>query len=95
MRNAARHSPLRITPRVGMPNAKCAMRWKTACHEGDAETFVSRGGWRVKPFVRTVWSNAASLCMCVLWDEHVQTEHGFDAMHGLSVGKDLNGSQDF
>ena len=72
------------------------MRWKTAC-QGDAETFVSRGGWRVKPFVRTIWSNAASLCMCVLWDEHVQTEHGFDAMHGLSpLGRQiLNGSQDF
>lgn len=38
--------------------------------------FVSRGGWRVKPFVRTIWSNAASLYMCVLWHEYVQAERG-------------------
>ena len=37
---------------------------------------MSRGGWRVKPFVRTIWSNAASLYMCVLWHEYVQAERG-------------------
>ena len=41
--------------------------------------FVSRGGWRVKPFVCTIWSNAASLYMCVLCvaPEYVQAERGF------------------